>query len=125
MTKLLAAVTTAAMLTVSTPLATRALAHGNVPDDVDRLIHAASTYRGANYWTMVAILRCETGGWDRRVINGTKLGRQGERGMAQIHPRGLGPLFESRGGDYSPSDSAYFLAWALVNGLGRHWSCHP
>lgn len=100
-----------------------ALAHGDAPDYLDTLIHTAAAYRGANYWTLYSILRCESGGWDPRVINGTKLGAAGERGLAQIHPRGLGPLFESRGGDYSASDSVYFTAWAITHGLRRHWTC--
>lgn len=99
-------------------------AHGDVPPDIDKLVHAAAEYRGASYWQMVSILRCESAHWDRRVINGTRRGRDGEIGIAQILPkRGLGPLFESRGGDYSASDSIYFLAWATTHGLRHKWSC--
>lgn len=98
-------------------------AHGDAPDDIDALIHAAAAYRGASYWQMYSILRCESGAWNRAVIEGRKLGRAGERGIAQIHPHGLGPLFESRTGDYSASDSIYFLAWAITHGLRGHWSC--
>lgn len=104
--------------------AERVFAHADVPDDIDALIHAASIYRGAPYWVMVDILRCESGGWNRMVISGRKRGAAGEIGIAQILPtRGLGPLFESRGGDYSASDSTYFLAWAVTHGLRGHWSC--
>lgn len=98
-------------------------AHGDVPPDIDALIHAAAEYRGASYTLMERVLRCESINYDRRVIAGTKLGRAGERGIAQIHPRGLGPLFESRTGDYSASDSIYFMAWAFTHGLRSHWSC--
>jgi hypothetical protein len=99
-------------------------AHGNTPDDIDVLIHAAAEYRGAPYWQMQRILECESVHWNRRVIDGTWRGRSGEIGIAQILPgRGLGPLFESRGGDYSASDSIYFLAWAITHGLRHHWSC--
>lgn len=99
-------------------------AHDDVPDDIDTLIHAASVFRGASYPLMVRVLRCESDHWDRRVINGTRPGRVGEIGIAQILPRrGLGPLFESRGGDYSASDSIYFMAWAFTHGLRSHWSC--
>lgn len=115
-----------ATMTMVTLLATPSVAqaHYDVPDDIDELIHAAAVYRGAPYPLMVSILRCESGGWDRRVINGTKRGRLGEIGIAQILPRrGLGPLFEARGGDYSASDEIYFLAWAITHGLRGHWSC--
>jgi hypothetical protein len=99
-------------------------AHGNVPEDIDALIHAAAEYRGASYTQMERVLRCESGGYDRRVIDGARKGRAGEIGIAQILPkRGLGPLFESRGGDYSASDSIYFMAWAFTHGLRSHWSC--
>lgn len=99
-------------------------AHADVPEDIDALIHAASDYRGAPYWSMVSVLRCESGNWNRAVIGGLKLGREGEVGIAQILPkRGLGPLFESRGGDYSASDSIYFMAWAFTHGLRGHWHC--
>jgi hypothetical protein len=101
----------------------KAEAHGDAPADIDTLLHAASTYRSVSYWTMYTIARCESGQWDRRVIDGRKLGKQRERGIVQIHPRGLGPLFESRTGDYSPSDSLYFLAWAITQGMRGHWSC--
>lgn len=105
-------------------LVTLGYAHSNVPDDIDELIHAAAVYRGASYPLMVRILDCESWHFDRRVIAGIKKGPSGEIGIAQILPRrGLGPLFESRGGDYSASDSIYFLAWALTHGLRGHWRC--
>jgi len=101
-----------------------AQAHGDAPPYIDELIHTASVYRGASYWQMYNVLRCESGGWDQRVIDGRKRGAAGEIGIAQILPRrGLGPLFESRGGDYSASDSIYFMAWAFTHGLRSHWSC--
>lgn len=99
-------------------------AHVDVPDDIDALIHAAAAYRGASYWNMVSVLRCESDHWNRAVIAGRKKGAVGEVGIAQILPkRGLGPLFEGRGGDYSASDSIYFMAWAFTHGLRGHWSC--
>lgn len=107
-------------------------AHSDVPEDIDVLIHAAAAYRGANYGQMVTVLRCESDRWNRAVISGRKLGRDGERGIAQILPPDtvagrrygtIGTLFESRTGDYSASDSIYFMAWAFVNGLRGHWHC--
>lgn len=118
-------VVAAAALTVYGVLSPlHAYAHDDVPADIDTLIHAAATYRGASYGQMVRVLRCESGHWDRRVIEGRRRGAAGEIGIAQILPkRGLGPLFESRGGDYSASDSIYFMAWAFTHGLRSHWRC--
>lgn len=107
-------------------------AHGNTPDDIDALIHAAAAYRGASYWDMRNTLECESIHWDRRVIAGMRHGRDGEVGIAQIIPSwtpaakkygSLGALFESRGGDYSASDSIYFMAWAFTHGMRFHWHC--
>lgn len=107
-------------------------AHGNTPDDIDPIIHAAATYRRVSYWQMRDILECESNHWDRAVINGTKHGAQGEVGIAQILPSwsaaakrygSLGKLFESRTGDYSASDSIYFMAYAFSIGLRWHWHC--
>lgn len=107
-------------------------AHGNTPADIDTVIHAAATYRGASYWQMRDVLECESGHWNRDVIAGRRLGAQGEVGIAQILPSwtpaakkygSLGALFESRTGDYSMSDSIYFMAWAFSRGMRWHWHC--
>lgn len=133
MRKLIIAATAATMLTVGLPGATVALAHGNVPPELDEYMHAAAEYRGANYWLMERIVRCETGNYDPRVIDGTKRGASGEIGPAQILPSWtpagrrygtIGSLFEARGGDYfAPSDHMYFLAYALTRGYRNHWHC--
>lgn len=121
-----------ASLAIQGVLCTTVDAHVDVPSDIDALIHAASEYRGASYWQMVAVLRCESNHWDRAVIDGRKKGRDGEVGIAQILPSwtaagkkygSLGALFESRTGDYSASDSIYFMAWAFTHGLRGHWHC--
>ena len=102
----------------------QASAHGDAPEWLDEIIHAAAEYRGASYWQMYGILRCESDHWNADVVWGRRPGGSGEIGVAQILPgTGLGPLFESRGGDYSPSDEIYFLAWALTHGLRNHWHC--
>lgn len=99
-------------------------AHGDAPPEIDNIIHTAAAYRGASYWEMYNVLRCESGHWNPQVISGKRRGTAGEIGIAQILPkRGLGPLFESRGGDYSASDSIYFMAWAFTHGLRHHWHC--
>lgn len=107
-------------------------AHGNTPDDIDALIHTASAYRSVSYWQMRDVLECESDHWNRAVINGTRKGTQGEVGIAQILPSwtpaakrygSLGALFESRTGDYSASDSIYFMAYAFSVGLRWHWHC--
>lgn len=107
-------------------------AHGNTPDDIDPIIHAAAAYRHVSYWQMRDVLECESNHWDRAVINGTKLGRDREKGIAQILPSwtpaakkhgSLGALFESRTGDYSASDSIYFMAYAFSVGLRWQWHC--
>lgn len=107
-------------------------AHVDVPADIDTIIHAAAAYRGVSYWEMVKVLRCESVHWNRAVIEGRKKGRDGEVGIAQILPSwtpaakrhgSLGALFESRTGDYSASDSIYFMAYAFSRGMRGHWHC--
>lgn len=119
MRRLLVAVTTAILVSSA---ASQAAAHGLTPE-IDRLIWAAAKYRGASYVDMQRVLHCESDHYDPRVIGLKRLGKAKEKGIAQIHPRGLGPLFESRTGDYSASDSIYFMAYAFTHGLKHHWSC--
>lgn len=122
----------ATLVAVGTGVSVPVEAHGNTPADIDGIIHAAATYRGVSYWLMRDVLECESNHWDRRVINGQKHGTQGEVGIAQILPSwtpaakrygSLGRLFESRTGDYSASDSIYFMAYAFSRGLRFHWHC--
>lgn len=52
------------------------------------------------------------------------IGRAGEQGIAQLHPRGLLPDFYRQGfGDpFSPYESVQYVNGALDRGLAPHWS---
>jgi hypothetical protein len=67
------------------------------------------------------IVRVEVGGvgWNPYAI-----GRQGERGVAQLHPRGLYPDFLRQGytDAFNPYQSVAYLESALQRGLARHWA---
>ena len=76
----------------------------------------------------VRIARCESGGFDERVINNTRRGRLGEIGTFQFLP-GPRSIFWSTpsaelGFDYwDPEANVAGAVWLLANGYGRHWSC--
>ncbi|HKA57364.1 MAG TPA: hypothetical protein VKD28_02020 [Gemmatimonadales bacterium] len=76
----------------------------------------------------VRIARCESGGFDERVINNTRRGRLGEIGTFQFLP-GPRSIFwvtptAAAGWDYwDPESNVAGAVWLLANGYGRHWSC--
>lgn len=68
------------------------------------------------------IVRYEVGGLG---YNPYAVGSQGERGPAQLHPRGLLPRYlQWSGGDApeNPYKAVPFVDWGLANGYARHWS---
>jgi hypothetical protein len=70
------------------------------------------------YW----VASCETGG----TFNQSLVGRQGEIGIFQWHPRGLWssvPVFQSWADVYDLRLNVRAAAWAFSRGLSFHWSC--
>ena len=67
------------------------------------------------------IVRHEVGGWG---YDPYAVGSQGERGPAQLSPRGLLPDFYRRGytDPFNPYQAIAYLEWALAAGLARNWS---
>jgi len=90
-------------------------------DDTFAAIEEASAETGVSYTWIARIVRCETGG----TFNPYSVGRQGELGAVQLHPRGLLPVFFSYGYDdpYNPYQAVRFLAQRLNAGGARAWSC--
>lgn len=86
----------------------------------------AAARHGVNAHALVATLRCESINFNYNVIVGYRLGAAGEQGMAQLHPRGLLPMFYSWGytNPYSAWQAADFTALAFKYGYAWHWSCY-
>ena len=76
--------------------------------------------QGVSRAYLLAIVRCEDPTFDPYVV-----GRQGELGPAQLHPRGLLPKFYALGylDPYSPWQSVRFLAQEIRFGRASAWSC--
>lgn len=74
-----------------------------------------------SYWWLYRIVGCETGWTFRNDL----VGRAGELGAVQLHPRGELPRFYAWGYDdpYSPYQSIRFLSQRLTMGGARAWSC--
>ena len=74
---------------------------------------------------VLRVAKCETGGWDVRVINNQRLGRLGEVGVGQFHARGIWWSTPQAVAGYSRYDveaNVAGLTWAISRGLGaRHW----
>jgi soluble lytic murein transglycosylase-like protein len=84
----------------------------------DYAAEQAAAYGLSAAW-LARIITCESG-WNPRAV-----GAAGEQGLAQLHPRGLRPLFFTQGytDPFDPYQSIEFLAWALANGYAAHWTC--
>jgi len=71
------------------------------------------------------VARCETGGWDERVLNNVRLGRLGEVGVGQFHSRGIWwstPQAEAGYSRWDPEANTAALVWAISRGYGpQHW----
>jgi len=59
------------------------------------------------------------------VIYGPTVGKLGEKGLFQLAPFGLLPMFFARGftNPWNPWQQAAFATWAFAHGLGGRWSC--
>lgn len=73
-------------------------------------------------WLAQCIVEVETG----HTLNPYSVGRAGELGVAQLHPRGLLPEFYDAGytNPFSPYQSMDFLEDALARGEGPAWSAY-
>lgn len=90
-------------------------------DDVIAAIDQSAEEIGVSHAYLYRIVRCETGG----TFNPYSIGRQGELGPVQLHPRGELPRFIGWGYDdpFSPWQSVRFLAQRIAMGGASAWSC--
>lgn len=72
-------------------------------------------------WLAGCIVRLESDNLDPYSV-----GKAGELGVAQLHPRGLLNQFYAVGytNPYSPYQSMDFLDWALERGEGPNWTTY-
>lgn len=100
-----------------------AITHGQeyTPADTLAAIEEASINSGVSYTWLRRIVACETG----QTFRNDLVGRQGEIGAVQLHPRGLLPAFYAAGytNPRNPQDAVHFLADQILLGRSRHWSC--
>lgn len=89
--------------------------------DTYTALDEVSLATGVSWSRLYGIVRCETGG----TLNPYAVGRAGELGAVQLHPRGELPRFYARGyGDpFNPHESIEFLAIRLQQGGARAWTC--
>src|SRR5947209_6510176 len=87
--------------------------------DTIAAIDQASAETGVSRAWLLRVVSCETGG----TLNPYAVGRQGELGAAQLHPRGELRRFYALGyGDpFSPYEAVTFLAQRLAQGGARAW----
>jgi len=91
------------------------------PADTLAAIDETAAVSGISYSWLYSIVHCETGG----TFNPYAVGRLGERGAVQLHPRGELPRFYAYGFDnpWSPYQAVAFLAQRLNEGGARAWTC--
>lgn len=89
-------------------------------------IRAVLTSRAQHYGIapqeLIDLAGCETGWtWDQRVI-----GKQGELGPFQLHPKGKLRHFYASGytDPFDWFEAGDYTAWQLSLGGGRAWSCY-
>ena len=89
--------------------------------DVFDAIDSTSVELGISWTRLYSIVRCETGG----TLAPYSIGRAGERGVAQLHPRGELATFYQRGyrDPFNPWEAVHFLGERLLEGGARAWSC--
>jgi hypothetical protein len=90
-------------------------------DDVHAAIWQYSEELGVSHAWLYRIVACETG----HTFNPYAVGRAGELGAVQLHPRGELIRFYAWGylDPFSPYQSVRFLAQRLTMGGARAWSC--
>jgi len=91
------------------------------PQDTLDAIDQYSVEQGVSRAFLLRIVSCETGG----TYNPYSVGRQGELGAVQLHPRGELLRFLSWGYDdpFSPWQAVRFLAQRVSMGGASAWSC--
>lgn len=107
-------------------------AHGHGLEPwMDDVLHDVSLRYDVWYWKLEETLHCESMHYNMAVIEGRRLGLQGEIGAAQLHPRGRLSDFYARGFDNPRSfvQSAEYVALMMsehnVRFMQTHWSCYP
>jgi hypothetical protein len=90
-------------------------------EDTLQAIEQYSEEQDVSYRWLYAIVKCETAG----TFDPYSVGRQGELGAVQLHPRGELQRFYAWGyfDPFSPWQSVRFLAQRLAMGGARAWSC--
>lgn len=80
-----------------------------------------SAEQGVSAALLTRVVSCETGG----TFDPYSVGRQGELGAVQLHPRGELPRFLAWGytDAFSPWQSVRFLAQRVAMGGAGAWSC--
>lgn len=91
------------------------------PDDVLDAINLASADSGVSYEWLRRVIACETG----QTYNPYVVGKQGELGPAQLHPRGLLPEFYKAGytDPVDPYQALTFTAQRFLRGDAYKWTC--
>jgi len=94
---------------------------GYTAQDTLDAIDQYSVEQGVSRAFLLRIVRCETGG----TYDPYSVGRQGELGPVQLHPRGRLLHFFSLGYDdpFSPYQSVRYLAQEISYGRASAWSC--
>lgn len=95
-------------------------------DYILQVIAEAAHRYDVSQWLLEKTLRCESINFRWAVIIGEQTGPAGELGIAQLHPRGLLPLYYQLGYEspFSILQSVDFMAWAFSKGMAfDHWSC--
>jgi hypothetical protein len=103
---------------------TRSSAHAQArytSDDTIAAIDEASAEIGVSWTWLYSAVRCETAG----SFDPYSVGRQGELGPAQLHPRGELQRFYAWGylDPFSPYQSIRFMAQRFAMGGASAWSC--
>jgi hypothetical protein len=90
-------------------------------DDTLAAIQQYSEEIGVSRAWLLRIVRCETAG----TFDPYSVGRSGELGAVQLHPRGELQRFYAWGylDPFSPWQSVRFLAQRISMGGARAWSC--
>lgn len=111
-----------ALLVVASAVSPRsaAAADGYTADDVAIAIEQYSAEFEISEAWLYRIVRCEDPTFDPYAV-----GRQGELGPAQLHPRGELRRFYAYGysDPFDPYHAIRFLAQRLAMGGARAWSC--
>ena len=89
-------------------------------------IQEAAARWDVSAWALERTLRCESMNYSWAVITGQRLGLAGEKGIAQLHPQGMLPVFYAMGYDtpYSVWQAVDFVARMFAAGEAHQWTCY-